>query len=377
MSEINKKSDFGWGTDAYPAQEPQEKQFQAERAEMSEMVPEKDRNYSWIVAGKDILVVSDERLNDAFTALGVKKDHHGPIAIGRVTVSNRWVTSFVVEESNIDLDYLDKIFQRWAKDPQIDFEDLNHNLYIDSVKNKNGIPLPIKTNYTKRKLAADPGFGMISPIRDMFKYPWKNTDESLYTDIQIQDNDRGKLPGQGDVDHPLGEGLTEETYQCPECLGVFKNGIELREHMVNFHRKEPPTGPEYEIRDNDEFFYPDNEASRPGGTVSEPGIHTGAASPPEISGPIPFSFDPEKSRIYVGEPGDERVKLDSINMFGLAEGYYTPDGDIIIVTQSYVPYSIKYFLRLWYEIHPELKVKKAYLLRKEDGRKIKERVANA
>ena len=64
-------------------------------------------------------------------------------------------------------------------------------------------------------------------------------------------------------------------------------------------------------------------------------------------------------------------------MFGLAEGYYTPDGDILIVTQAFAPYSIKYFLRLWYEIHPELKVKKVYLIRKQNGRKIKERVANA
>ena len=255
MSNINKKSDFGWGTDAYPAQEPQEVQFQQERADMSQMPPVRDQQYAWVVSGKDILVVSEDKLDDAFTALGIKRDHHGPVATGTVNVSNRWTTSFVVNESNVDLEYLDKIFQRWAKNPKMDFEDLNHNLFIQSVQNKNGIPLPVKTNYTNRKFAADPGFG------DGFKYPWKNTDESLYTEIQIQDNDRGKLPGQGDLSNG-GEKLTEETYQCPGCLGVFADGIQLREHMVNFHRKDPPTGHEEEIRDNDEIFYPDNEASR-------------------------------------------------------------------------------------------------------------------
>lgn len=378
MTKMRKKSDFGWGGDAYPAQEPQDVQLQKDQEQFYRMNDARAESYSWVVSGKNILVVSKDKLDDVFSALGITQNHHGPVAIGTVSLSHRWSANFVVEESNIDLDTLSKIFERWAKDPNstLDFKEIDHNFFIASVVDKNGIPLPVKTNYTKNKKAGVDKIALIEPNGggagsgwQTVPKTWNRTDKDLRTDIQIQDNDRGKLPGQGDMRADSGGELTTYIYQCPECLEVFESGNLLREHLVFDHERQPPTGNEYEIRNNDETFYPDNEAVY----ENDGGIHTGAVIP----GPIPFSYNVETDRIYVGEPGDERVKLDSTNPFGVVEGYYTPDGDILIVNRPMIQYAIKYFIILWNEIHPELEVKKVYILRKENGRKIKERVAHA
>lgn len=374
MSKIIKNSDFGWGGDAYPAQEPQEVQHQQDRDQFSKMDGLRTEDYAWVVSGNNILVVSKEKLDDAFRALGVTRGHHGPVAVGTVTLSHRWSASFVVEESNIDLETLNKLFEKWARDPnsQLDFEDMTHSFFVASVVDKNGIPLPVKTNYTKRKQASAEKFslqyeqmggGAGSGWQTVPK-TWNRTDIDLRTDIQR------RYPGQGDM-KAFPKRPSNEVYYCMDCNIAFDSYDDYKKHRTNNHQMQEPTGPEYEIRDNDETFFPDNEAV----VENDGGIHTGAA--PSIPGPIPFSYHVEDDRIYVGEPGDEGVQLDSINPLGLVEGYYTPDGDILIVNRPFVQYAIKYFITLWNEIHPDLEVKKVYILRKEEGRKIRERVANA
>lgn len=353
MEDFKKESDFGWGTDAYPAQEPQELQFQDDRRRMVHPPRLKIENYVWVVAGRHMAVVKEDSIEEAFVSLGINKDHHGPFAFGKVNISNRWKADFVVEQSNIDLESLHKVFLRWSKDPMIDFEDINHPLQISMIKDKNGFPLPVKAP----KEAADPGVGDDH-------YPdklWVNTDdEDIRTDIQR------KYPGQGDL-KSYTDPLTTSVYECPACFEVFETYEEMHDHMLHNHKKHPQPNPEYEIRDNDEFFYPDNEASRPGGW---PGIHTGS-----VEGPVPFSFDIISEKIFIGRIGDEiGLEGDPIDE---VQGYYTPENDIIIVTFPRQPYSISSLLNSWNQFYPEHEVKHVYLLRRENGVKIKEKVANA
>jgi hypothetical protein len=349
---IQKTSEMGWGTDAYPAQQPQELQFQFDRAQMAQMPRAISQSFNWVVSGKNILVVDPERLDNAFNALGITKEHHGPYALGTVEISHRWTTTFTVQESNVDLDFLFRIFQRWAKYPEVNFERWGHPLHVDSVRDSNGIPLPVKI----KKQAADPGVGDQYPNK-----LWVNTDDDLRTDIQR------RYPGQDDMKSTT-PNLVEGLYQCAECNEEFDSYPEYLLHMTHDHPKWDPTGPEYEIRDNDEYFYPDNEAvyDRDGG------IHTGS-----VEGPIPFSFDVENDRVYVGEPGEEKVQMDNTNPFGVAEGYYTPEGDLIIVNQPNIPYTVRHLMNLWSYIHPEHEIKHVYLVRDAEGKQIRERVANA
>jgi hypothetical protein len=357
MTKINKQSDFGWGTDAYPAQEPQESGYQSERQEMSQM-PAINQTFKWVVSGKEILVVDPDKIDNAYSALGIKTNHHGPYATGSVDISHRWTTSFVVEESNVDLDFLYGLFKRWAKYPSINFTDWNHPLSVDTVKDKNGIPLPMNIN----KKSSDPGAG-----EHYVDKLWVNTDSE---DIFTQDIQRN-YPGQGDM-AATGERLTDDVYGCDRCDEVFDSYPEYLMHASHDHPKSEPTGYEEEIRDNDESFYPDNEASRPGGDL---GIHTGAVDNSPV-GPIPFSYNVEEDRIYVGEPGEEGIKLDSANPFGLAEGYYTPEGDLLITSQANIPYTVRHLMNIWSHMYPEYEIKHVYILDVNDGKKIREKVAN-
>jgi hypothetical protein len=353
MSKINKHSDWGWGTDAYPAQEPQELQFQKDRKDLNFSPRFINKVFVWVVCGKEIAVVGKENFLEALKSVGAGENHHGPLATGTVDISNNWNLNFVVKESNIDLESLHKIFIIWAKDPHIDFEEINHPFHIDMVKDKNGIPLPVKI----QKEAADPGVGDGN-------YPdklWVNTDDGdIRTDIQRD------YPGQGDMP-ATGERLTDDVLGCDRCDEVFDSYPEYLMHVVNDHPKSEPTGYEEEIRDNDEFFYPDNEASRPGGDL---GIHTGSTREP-----IPFSFDVMTEIMHIGESGHQVGFGD--NIFNKSEGYYTPEGDILIIGHPNMPYAISTLMRAWKAIYPEHEIKQVYMLRKENGVKIKERVANA
>lgn len=355
MDGIRKETDWGWGTDAYPGQGPQEQQFQEDRAEMSQM-PAKSQDYKWIVSGKNLVVVSPDRLDNAYASLGIERGHKGPYATGNVSISHRWTTSFVVDETNVDLDYLYKLFQKWAKYPQINFEDWNHPLYVATVQDKNGIPLPVGV-----RTAADPGVGNAYPDK-----LWVKTDDDLRTDHQRN------YPGMGDMKAEQ-ERITTEPYQCPRCMEVFNDYIHLVEHMTYDHPKGDLTGPEYEIRDNDETFYPDNEMSRKNG---EPGFYASVKEEDAPEGPIPFSFDINEDRIFVGQPGDEGVEMDESNPFGVVEGYYTPDGDLLIVNEPTISYAIRHLKNLWQNIYPEYPVKHIYVLEIRNGKRIRERVAN-
>jgi hypothetical protein len=361
MSGNRKLSYPGWGTPAYPGENPHQLD-RNEAVEDSYRMPPPSQSFAWVLAGKSLVVVDSDRVDNAFSALGVTKEHNGPFAVGAVDISHRWTTTFVVKEANIDLDTLYKEFQRWAKNPVINFEPFPHHLYVSAVKDKNGIPLPMGMS----RVSADPGAGKSYPNK-----LYVNTDDDLlHNDSQIWNEEQGKFPGKGDM-RANDQRLTDDTYGCEECDEVFDAYNEYLLHRTHDHKKQDPTGPEYEIREKGGIagMDYDNEASRSNGRFFEASA--------DLIGPIPFSFDVEDDRMYVGEPGDERVKIDQHNPFGRAEGYYTPDGDLLITTQSNVPYTIRHLMNLWEDMHPEYEVKHVYLIEQRQNRSIKEKVARA
>jgi len=371
-SEIKKQSYPGFGTKPYTGENPNQIDYQEGAANAARM-PKPSKTYAWVVRGNNIRVTDLDRSSNLFAVHGIKEDHHGPLAKGTVDVSSRWTASFTVDKSNIDLDNLYRIFKKWANSPEFitskeDGADAAHDrwptrLHVAVVKDKNGIPLPLGIS----KTAADPGIG-----DDHFKYPWKNTDKSYLTDIQIQDNDRGKLPGQGDLKNTDGT-LADDVYECDECDEVFDSYAEYLLHVGNDHLLPDPSGHEEEIHEKGGIagMDYDNEMGRSNGRMFE-----AATSEVELEGPIPFSFDVEDDRLYVGEIGDERVDIDPSNPFGRAEGYYTPDGDLLITGQSTVPYTINHLTHLWEDMYPEHEIKHVYLIQRKDNRDIKEKLSN-
>lgn len=325
---------------------------------------DKSKDLKWVaVEDQDLAVFPADSVDQGYAGLGAALDHHGPVAHGTVTISHMWTARFVVEQSFIDLDTLFKQFKKWANNPRIGRQEVNHRFEISEVANADGIPLP----FGKLKTAADPGSGWQTVPK-----LWNRTDDDYRTDIQIQDNDRGKYPGRGDM-RSTDVQLTEEPYQCLRCGEVFDNYTDMLMHVSFDHDPGGDMiGPEYEIRDNDEFFYPDNEAGRSNGLFYE------AAKKKDVNlpGPMPFIYDINADRIRTGEPGNEKVDIGEYNSFGMVEGYYTPDQDLIIATQTSVPYTINHVKKLWEYMYPEYEVKHIYVVHKDDDRNVREKVAN-
>lgn len=358
------KQSFGWGGDSHPAQQPQQLQDEWQESQGYRM-PSKTEEYKWVAVGKkDIAVFKADTVDPGYAALGVAIDHHGAVAHGTVRISHMWTAQFVIEQTNIDLDTLYKKFKKWANRPSIGGHQLDHRLHLSDVYNKDGIPLPLGKEKGLPKTAADPGSGWQTVDK-----LWVNTDDDLRTDIQRD------YPGQDDM-RATDAKLTEEPYQCLECGEVFDNYTDMLLHVSFDHPKEDPTGDEYEIRDNDEFFYPDNEMSRQNGEHNNAFGIVSKKADVELPGPIPFIYDINADRIRVGEPGNEKVDIGEYNAFGMVEGYYTPDQDLIIATQTSVPYTINHVKKLWNYLYPEFEVKHIYVIHVDDGKKIREKVSH-
>jgi len=371
MSKIHKQSDQGWGTTPYTGETSNELQNQEESHQYHKMPTSMSETYGWVLSGqnvKNLKVVDLDMIDGAIASVGAQRDHFNAFGVGTLEITTRWTLSVLVEETNIDLVVLFNVFKRWANNPSISNEPRNHRLELQSMKDKNGIPFPIDT----RRTSSDPGSGWQTVPKD-----WPLTDRDPATDIQIQDNDRGKFPGQGDL-RIVEYGLTDTAYQCPNCRKVFESYREMLDHSSE-HIKKDQTGPEYEYHEkggiNGDSY--DNEASRPSGDDIMLMSATKKKKEAELEGPIPFSYDVEDDRIYVGEPGDERVEIDQSNAFGLAEGYYTPDGDLLITAQATIPYTISHLMHLWDQMHPEYEIKHVYIIETKGGKSIKEKVANA
>lgn len=359
------KTSFGWGGDSNPAQQPQELQDRWEESQTYQM-PGKTKELKWVIVGKkDMVVFEGDAIEPGFSALGIAMDHFGPVAHGTVTLSHMWTAQFTIEQTNIDLDTLYKQFKKWVKNPTIGKDDIDHPFHLSDIYNKDGIPLPLGKEFGLPKTAADPGSGWQTVDK-----LWVNTDDDYRTDIQKD------YPGQ-DTMRAQNEKLTEEPYQCLECGEEFDNYTDMLLHVSFDHPKEDPTGDEYEIRDNDEFFYPDNEMSRQQGEHGNSfGIVSKKDDEADIPGPMPFIYDIVADRIRVGEPGDEKVDIGEYNSFGMVEGYYTPERDLIIATQTSVPYTINHVKKLWNYMYPEYEVKHIYVVHVDDGKKVREKVSN-
>jgi len=82
-----------------------------------------------------------------------------------------------------------------------------------------------------------------------------------------------------------------------------------------------------------------------------------------IPGPIPFIYDIEKDRIFVGHPGERHSDIQGrFTPGGILEGMYDPKGGVQIRTDTDMPYTVRHMIQLWYAMHPELEVKAVYLL---------------
>lgn len=383
MSDLRKQSDQGYGTTPYTGEMPNELEYEQEHQQFLRMPRKAVQSFGWVLRGanpKSLTLIDVDSITNALSAMGMSENHFNAYAVGTCDITSRWTLSVVVYQTNMDIETLLGVFKRWANNPTFkhwasphmveegDEHRWPHRLELTSFKNPNGIDFSRDYGAYLQKSAADPGHG------EMNKTPWKNTDDDYTTSIQIQDNDRGKTPGQGDSS--VNEGPMTDLGVCTDCRKKFPDQKSLQEHILKEHVNEDGnTGKEYEFRDkggiNGDSY--DNEGSRPPGDD----ILIQSSVEIDLEGPIPFSFDVEQDRLHIGNPGDESIKIDNNNPFGLAEGCYTPDGDLLITAQANIPYTVSHLMRMWENMNPEYKIKHVYIIRKDGETRIKEKLANA
>jgi len=84
---------------------------------------------------------------------------------------------------------------------------------------------------------------------------------------------------------------------------------------------------------------------------------------PNIPGPIPFVYDIETDRIFVGHPGERHSDIQGrFTPGGIVEGLYDPKGNVQIRTDTDMPYTVRHMAELWYALHPELQIKGIFLI---------------
>src|SRR4051812_48935003 len=125
---LRRTSDSGgagqWGSDAYPAEEPQatadrEQEQNAYKplprdysAQPEEIAP---KEFKWSMTGSHISVSDSHGHDELFDAMN-HSDSTRPHAWGTVQVSYRWEALWQIEASNMSLAMVDKRLRKYSKD---------------------------------------------------------------------------------------------------------------------------------------------------------------------------------------------------------------------------------------------------------------------
>lgn len=308
--------------------------------------------YSWAMTPTHVTVSPDAA--EAQAALQIN-DLSRPHAAGKLYLRSNWDAAWQLERSTMALHAVEKRLKRYTADQGWSY---------DSLADREGQPVS-----TSRESAV-PGIGEVNPgVKDWRHKEWDGTGQY---DSPAWDQSDAPFYGLSDPeeDFPMSSPRT-----CTECGFLAVDYQDWREHVMRQHvnpGREPSPVPQPVVDLDDVLPAGFNEVvmdrtvqrqSRliwqlAGGARPE---HVGAAV--KIPGPMPFIYDIEADRIYVGQPGERHSDIQGrFTPGGVVEGLYDPKGSVQIRTDTDMPYTVRHMVQLWYAMHPELEVKSIYLL---------------
>lgn len=81
-----------------------------------------------------------------------------------------------------------------------------------------------------------------------------------------------------------------------------------------------------------------------------------------IDAPVPFIYDVDKDKLFIGNPGARTSDIPGkFTPGGIVEGSYEPGGKVVIRSLTSTPYTIRHLVQLWYYTHPHMEVKSVHL----------------
>jgi tRNA nucleotidyltransferase (CCA-adding enzyme) len=437
-----KHSYQGWGSDAYPGEEPQAKELRRDYTEIAhDQVPPDMHN--WLIVGNQVYV-SKEPHEQLFKQHG-HANSHKPFAYGRIALHYRWRANFQVEHSNLSLHIVEKLLKQYANKNGFKFEALVDRDGEVTSPPKAPKEAALKDPHTvtflmhengKDYAVSQPGYRHheILPMGGEVPKAWQQgsviffnpkwddpsekhlfpqvlphrfegdprmkdvlqqaTDRHNYVMQQEQEDFEPKdasqkiaevpgigniLPGIKDWQHkewmedPPGydwfeDAPSEKTgdgiYSCPDC-GMEAQTYEQLIHHMREHIENPSRHEFSPVVDYDKPLPPGFNNNNTPDWVA---VMSKTAS--DVPGPIPFTYNVKKDRIFVGQPGQINEELQhDYDPLGSVQCVYKPDGNIYITSDTNMPYTIKHLIQLWYYMHRELPVKNVFL--ETGGKRVK------
>jgi tRNA nucleotidyltransferase (CCA-adding enzyme) len=332
--------------DSHPGNEPQaEADRERIRRDYTDAVETDPDEYNFVLNGSVIAVHKDADHPELFGILDYR-DLTRPYAYGLLTVHSNWDSVWEVTHTNMAMHEVAKRLKKYSRD---------HGWQFSGAIDETGMPFEGES----MKVGAVPGIGDINPgVKDWHNKEWADTQ-------QYDQNNQVQYYGEqdgADEHNPL------SPHACSDCGQLFPDYNTWRLHTIQEHinpgRK--PTEVISPVVDLDQVFPADFNQNVMDKTVMRQAqilVKQAASSDADISGPIPFIFDIEKDRIYVGHPGERHSDIQGrFTPGGIVEGVFDPKGHVQIRTDTDMPYTIRHMIQLWYAMHPELEVKGVYLL---------------
>lgn len=350
------------GADPYPGQDP-ETQWKMEEGQESpkrdySVTPLEDKTETFNWAATPVFVlVGTEDVDGLLSRLGWSTNQ--PYAAGTLSVYYRWDAMWEMEEFNMSLQQVEKSLKAYTKDQGWHWQGLSSDGDMVSFKKKGDYP----------------GIGEINPgVKDWRNKEWSGMETHDSPGHEMQEG----YPGFGDYNMDQGKYPTppEGLYECSECGFPSENMEDFRTHIMKEHvHQGQPTHDPQPVMDLDDALPAQLNRSTMDTTVMRQSNFvraiTSAGPKINIPGPIPFIYDIEGDRIYVGHPGERHSDIQGrFTPGGIIEGLYDPKGNVQIKTDTDMPYTVKHMGRLWYAMHPELEIKAIYLLVGQEKHKL-------
>lgn len=304
--------------------------------------------FNWSMSGTHVQVSEDDH-NAQFQALEWN-NFDRPHAYGKLELFYNWTANWHVYYTNMSHPLVEKRLRKYTRDQGWDWGGL-----LD----EEGMPPTLRS----LRQASVPGIGEINP-------GLKNWHRDEWSGMEMYDNPVDpEVDYYGEQDYP-DEASSAGVYTCSECGAPCSDHNDLRLHIMREHvnpTRKPPKDPQPVVDLDDALPAGFNEAimdQTRNRMARIAHLHT-AASPvtPAIRGPVPFIYDIESDRIYVGYPGERHSDIQGrFTPGGIVEGMYDPRGNVQIRTETDMPYTVRHMAELWYALHPELEIKAIFLM---------------
>ena len=344
---MRKHSDLA-GSDAYPAEQPQaqaDRDMAQPRPDYTQVEEAQPEEYQFVLSGTVVAVHPTADHPDLFNVLGYE-DYSKPYAYGQLVLHSNWDAMWEITHTNMAMHEVAKRLKKYTRD---------HGWTFEGLTDETGSPFDGES----LKVGSVPGIGEINPgVKDWHNKEWADTGQ-YDQNSQVEYYGEQNAPDETNPANP---------HACSDCGALMPDYNTWRQHVMDNHinpgRK--PTDVVSPVVDMDQVFPADFNNEIMDRTVMRQAqilIKHSASPQQQIVGPIPFIFDVEQDRVFLGHPGERHADIKGrFTPGGIVEGVYDPKGNVQLRTDTDMPYSVRHLIELWYAMHPELEVKGVFLL---------------